>query len=90
MQSLGLIGMAGARWSDPGQGMSRDLRLPVARRDYAVWLIDRRTGSAHRVNGQPLVIHTDQPEQASAILLADRNKDVWETVVYPLGQGVEP
>lgn len=57
---------------------------------HAVWLIDRRTGEAHRVNGEPQVIHTRRPDEASATLLAGRNPSVWKTVAYPLGQAVEP
>ncbi len=53
----------------------------------AVWLIDRRTGSAHRVNGTPLVIYTRDPDEASADLLRNRDPKVWEARIEPFGQG---
>jgi hypothetical protein len=89
MLSISAIGVPGVRWSDPcvsmGQAAQQDMH-----EFFAVWLIDRRTGSAHRVNGQPLVIHSSRPDDASAELLAGRDPAVWQTVTYPLGQGVEP
>ena len=51
----------------------------------AVSLIDRRTGSALRLNGGPVVLLTRQPHEAAAELLAGRNPAVWEARIEPLG-----
>lgn len=51
----------------------------------AVHLIDRRTGSAHRINGTPLVIFTRRPEEAAADLLNGRDPLVWEARIERLG-----
>lgn len=56
-------------------------------RACAVRLIDRRTGSAHRINGMPLVIFTHQPEEAAAELLAGRDPLVWEARIDRIGSG---
>ncbi len=53
----------------------------------AVQLIDRRTGSALRVNGRPLVLFTRDPQAASAELLEGRDPDNWETRIEPLQPG---
>ena len=49
-----------------------------------VRLIDRRTGLTHRVNGNPLVIFTRRPSEASAELLSGRDRSVWEVRVDPI------
>jgi hypothetical protein len=54
---------------------------------YAVQLIDRRTGLAHRVNGSPLTIFTKDPAAGAAELLNGRDPAVWLTRADPLGQG---
>lgn len=51
----------------------------------AVWLIDRRTGQTHRVNGSPLVIFTRNPAAAVADLLEGRDAAMWEARVEPIG-----
>lgn len=53
----------------------------------AVQLIDRRTGSALRVNGRPLVLFTRDPQAASAELLEGRDPEIWEARVEPLQAG---
>lgn len=45
---------------------------------YAVRLIDRRTGAAHRINGRPLVVFSRNPDAAVVELLDGRDPDVWE------------
>ncbi len=47
----------------------------------AVRLIDRRTGTALRVNGTPLVIFTRDPAAAVAELLEGRDATLWEARV---------
>lgn len=53
----------------------------------AVLLIDRRTGSVHRVNGAPLVVFARDPAVAAAELLQDRNADLWEVRIDALQGG---
>lgn len=55
----------------------------------AVRLIDRRTGSVHRVNGTPLVVFTRRPAEAAAELLAGRDASVWEARIQPIGSASE-
>lgn len=52
----------------------------------AVSLIDRRTGRPHRINGGPLVLFTQKPEEAAAELLEGRDAAVWEVQVEAIGQ----
>lgn len=52
----------------------------------AVQLIDRRTGSLHRVNGRPLLVVTRKPQTAAAELMAGRDPTVWETRVEAIEQ----
>lgn len=54
------------------------------RQTCVVQLFDRRTGSAHRINGNPLMIFTRQPEIAVADLLEGRDPAKWEARVQPL------
>lgn len=56
----------------------------------AVRLVDRRTGLAHRVNGNPLVIYTRQPQVAAADLLAGRDAKVWDVQIDRIEAGVVP
>ena len=86
MITASALATPGAGWTDV-MGASACLDMGPM---HAVWLIDRRTGSAHRVNGEPQVIHTQRPDVASATLLKGRDPSVWKTVSYPLGQSVEP
>jgi hypothetical protein len=58
---------------------------PALRQDCAVRLIDRRTGQTHRINGSPLVLFTQRPEEAVAELLKGRDAAVWEACIEPLG-----
>lgn len=44
----------------------------------AVSLIDRRTGSALRVNGRPLFIMTSDPDGAARHLLDGRDPKIWQ------------
>jgi hypothetical protein len=53
----------------------------------AVRLIDRRTGSVHRVNGAPLVLFARDPADAAAELMRDRNADHWEIRIEPIPAG---
>jgi hypothetical protein len=53
----------------------------------AVRLFDRRTGTAHRINGAPLVIFTRRPDEAAADLLDGRDPAVWEARIEPLSPG---
>lgn len=48
------------------------------RHDCAVRLIDRRTGTARRVNGSPLVLFSRDPAEAVAELLDGQDATVWE------------
>lgn len=52
-------------------------RFPL-RPSCTVSLIDRRTGTAHRINGTPLTIRTDTPNDAAADLLRNRDPAVWD------------
>ncbi|SEM39476.1 hypothetical protein SAMN04488103_10120 [Gemmobacter aquatilis] len=47
----------------------------------AVRLIDRRTGTTHRINGAPLTIFTRRPDEAIAELMEGRDPTVWEARV---------
>lgn len=49
-----------------------------------VSLIDRRTGRAHRVGGQPIVLFTRDPQAAVNEILAGRDARLWEARVEPL------
>ena len=51
----------------------------------AVHLVDRRTGSVHRINGMPLIVFTRHPEEAAADLLDGRDPLVWEARIERLG-----
>ncbi|MBL4928998.1 hypothetical protein JI744_12860 [Tabrizicola sp. KVB23] len=42
-------------------------------------MIDRRTGSLHRVNGRPLLMLTRKPLDAAAELMSGRDPAIWET-----------
>jgi hypothetical protein len=59
-----------------------DLHVPCI-----VTLIDRRTGTAHRVNGSPLTLFTLHPGAAAAELLAGRDGEIWEARVETIGKG---
>jgi len=50
----------------------------------AVRLIDRRTGTVHRVNGAPLILFARDPGAAAAELLTNRDRALWEVRVDPL------
>jgi hypothetical protein len=50
----------------------------------AVRLIDRRTGSVHRVNGAPLVIFARDTAAATAELMANRDQSLWDIRIDPL------
>ena len=63
--------------------MTAAFRTPAATA-FAVQLIDRRTGRAHRVNGSPLILLTRRPDEAAAELLEGRDATVWETRIDPI------
>ena len=50
----------------------------------AVRLIDRRTGSVHRVNGAPLVVFARDAGAAAAELLANRDRALWDVRIDTL------
>lgn len=52
----------------------------------AVRLIDRRTGSIHRMNGRPVLVVTRTPKDAVADLMTGRDPAVWETRVDAIEQ----
>lgn len=52
-------------------------------RACAIRLIDRRTGTAHRINGSPLVIFSRRPFEAAAELLEGRDPQIWEARIDP-------
>ena len=54
-------------------------------RNCAVWLIDRRTGATHRVNGRPFVVFTRRPDLAIAEMMEGRDPAVWDTRVETVG-----
>lgn len=49
-----------------------------------VTLIDRRTGRAHRVSGNPVVRFTNDPRGAAQDLLAGRDARFWEARIEQL------
>ncbi len=53
-------------------------------RTCAVRLIDRRTGSAHRINGRPLLALTRNPAEAAAELMRGRDPAHWAVRIEPL------
>ena len=53
----------------------------------SVRLIDRRTGTALRLNGQPLALFTRDPQTAAAELLAGRDATHWEVRIDRLEPG---
>lgn len=52
----------------------------------AVHLIDRRTGSLHRVNGRPLLMLTRKPQDAVTELMVGRDPAIWETRIEAIEQ----
>jgi hypothetical protein len=54
----------------------------------AVSLIDRRTGSTHRVNGTPIVRITRNPVHAVGELLGGRDVAVWDVRIEPIAVAV--
>ena len=64
---------------------TRNMPTISARPTCAVRLIDRRTGSVHRVNGTPLVVFTRNPDEAVADLLQGRDGRLWEARIDRLG-----
>jgi hypothetical protein len=65
-------------WAVPGAN-------PLRAGACAVRLVDRRTGQTHRINGSPLILFTQRPEEAATELLAGRDPLVWEARIEPLG-----
>ena len=57
--------------------------VPVKPR-YAVSLIDRRTGRAHRISEIPLRLITCEPFDAAQELMRNRDPERWDTFVQRL------
>jgi hypothetical protein len=74
--------MTAARKIGPFAGITGST---MVRPTCAVRLIDRRTGSVHRVNGTPLVVFTRNPDEAAADLLQGRDGSLWEARVERIG-----
>ena len=53
----------------------------------AVRLVDRRTGTVHRVNGAPLILFTRDTGAAAAELLSNRDRSLWDVRIDPLPAG---
>lgn len=83
-----MIAQAALTFRSPDQGtmpvMAENMLL---RRTCAVQLFDRRTGSAHRINGTPLVIYTRDPDAAVAELLEGRDPSKWEARIQEIEKG---
>lgn len=62
-------------------------RATAASQICAVRLVDRRTGTVHRINGTPLVILTRDPQEAAAELLDGRDPGLWEARIDTMGTG---
>lgn len=82
MIAANAFGMPASGWLNPLAGSA--MRGDKAR-SCAVWLIDRRTGATHRVNGRPLVVFTRQPDQTIAEMMEGRDPTVWDTRVEAVG-----
>lgn len=80
MIAVNAFGMPASGWFGPQAAMAAQ----TAGRTCAVRLIDRRTGTTHRVNGTPLVLFTRRPVDAVAELLAGRDPAVWEARIEPI------
>jgi hypothetical protein len=65
--------------------IARNMPTISARPTCAVRLIDRRTGSVHRINGTPLVVFTRNPDEAAADLLQGRDGSLWEARIDRIG-----
>jgi len=61
----------------------RDVREKLAARTYRVALIDNDTGRVHCVAGHPVIINTQDPDDASASLLRNRDPRHWSGLVQP-------
>lgn len=62
------------------------MMTPRRRSACAVSLIDRRTGRPHRINGRPLVLFTQRPEEAVAEMLEDRDAALWDVRIEAIAQ----
>lgn len=62
-------------------GRIGDMPMP---RTCVVRLIDRRTGSVHRINGTPLTVFTRNPRAAADELLQGRDPALWEARIEPI------
>ncbi|HEY0213286.1 MAG TPA: hypothetical protein VGC40_06835 [Paenirhodobacter sp.] len=51
---------------------------------YAVSLIDRRTGSLHRVNGTAQSVLTGDPQAVATEFLRNRDKSLWDVRIDPM------
>ena len=94
MIAANAFGMPASGWFGAKQAVDRSAAdKPVvevagrgaALRNCAVWLIDRRTGATHRVNGRPFVVFTRRPDLAIAEMMEGRDARVWDTRVEAVG-----
>lgn len=75
-----------SRFASERAGRVMSATSPDLQQACSVRLIDRRTGRTHRINGSPLVLFTNRPDEAAAELLQGRDAAVWEARIEPLGQ----
>lgn len=92
MIAANAFGMPASGWFTAKPGADRTVYETTATqtrgetaRNCAVWLIDRRTGATHRVNGRPFVVFTRRPDIAIAEMMAGRDPAVWDTRVETTG-----
>ena len=76
--------MASNAYGGPVSGWLGELAVMPSAARCAVHLVDRRTGRPHRVDGAPLVIHTRDPRETAARMLAGRDPAVWSIRITPL------
>ncbi|ESW59762.1 MAG: hypothetical protein Q27BPR15_15690 [Rhodobacter sp. CACIA14H1] len=65
----------------------RSAQPAEATRACAISLIDRRTGSVHRVNGAPLTVFSRNPAEAAADLLRHRDASLWDVRIDTIPAG---
>ena len=95
MSAANAFGMPASGWFKSGlnsgaassisASMAASSMRGVGAQSCAVWLIDRRTGSTHRVNGRPFVVFTHRPDLAIAEMMEGRDPEVWSTRVEAVG-----
>ncbi len=70
--------------TEPDHDSAATARSIVPGSVCVVTLVDRRTGSALRVNGSRMVIYTRAPRIAAEELLSGRDPSVWDVRIEPL------